>query len=291
MTRLTPEGTKLVADMAARHGVSTDAIETLLFAVANGHGTQAQFNHYELGGMGQWSLGGMTMIGDMFNNGLKARVDAMASELSHAIAGAQVFAPRPSMTSSQSQSQSGGTSLFVSGSGFGQPTWPEDLGMPSSTGAQNSMRYGVFPATRRLAIEIGGVLEVYDTGDHQISGVSQQQSGDQSLTFVSQNGLVRVADLPKVRRTETPATAVEPTSETLPTEPAPAAPQVAPAVQQDPEKVEPPQSVSTPPARPVPTDSADAIISLIQKLADLRTSGILTDTEFEAKKSELLSRL
>ncbi len=32
--------------------------------------------------MGQWSQGGMIMIGDMFNNALKYRVDALCSELS-----------------------------------------------------------------------------------------------------------------------------------------------------------------------------------------------------------------
>jgi hypothetical protein len=55
----------------------------------------------------------------------------------------------------------------------------------------------VFP--RRLVIDDGEYVEVYDTGNHQIFGVAQAQSGDQTLTFTSQNGLVRVSDLPKVR--------------------------------------------------------------------------------------------
>ena len=42
--------------------------------------------------------------------------------------------------------------------------------MPSSTGAQNKIRYAYFPATRRLAIEIKGHVTIYDTLDHQISG-------------------------------------------------------------------------------------------------------------------------
>ena len=68
---LTPEGRRLVEDVAQRHGVSADAVLTLLQAVAAGHGTSAQFSHPELGGMGQWSQGGMIMVGDMFNNALK----------------------------------------------------------------------------------------------------------------------------------------------------------------------------------------------------------------------------
>ena len=64
----------------------------------------------------------------------------------------------------------------------------------------------LLPAARRLAINLGGKVTVYDTLDHQIGGVSQQQSGDASFTFVSQRGLVRLADLPVVSaRTGTPA--------------------------------------------------------------------------------------
>ena len=46
-----------------------------------GHGTMAQFNHPELGGMGQWTQSGMTMVGTLFDHGLKARVDALCTEL------------------------------------------------------------------------------------------------------------------------------------------------------------------------------------------------------------------
>jgi hypothetical protein len=45
----------------------------------------------------------------------------------------------------------------------------------------------------------GGHVEFYDTGNHLIFGVAQAQSADQTLTFTSQDGLVRVKDLPKVR--------------------------------------------------------------------------------------------
>jgi hypothetical protein len=36
MIRLTAEGTRIIAEIAARQGVSQDAAETLLVAVANG---------------------------------------------------------------------------------------------------------------------------------------------------------------------------------------------------------------------------------------------------------------
>ena len=57
------------------------------------------------------------------------------------------------------------------------------------------MRYAFFPDARRLVIDDDGKRTVYDTGDHRISGVSQQQGGSQSLTFSSQSGAVRLEDL------------------------------------------------------------------------------------------------
>ena len=197
MQNLSPEGLRIAAEVAKRHGVSLDAVVELLGALAEGNGRQAQFNHPDLGGMGQWSQGGMIMVGDMFNQGLKHRVDALCNEL------AGLLNSQPSLSAvarqAQSQSQSGGgVSLFVAGSGSAGQWWPAELGSPASTGAQNDLRYAFFPDARRLAIQQGGRVRVYDTGEHRLSGFSQQQGGDQSLTFMSQFGLVRVADLPLV---------------------------------------------------------------------------------------------
>lgn len=299
MSRLTPEGSKIAAEIAQRHGVSSGAVETLLVALANGHGTQAQFDHPDLGGMGQWSRGGMTMVGDMFNNALKAKVDALCAELSQVLSENQVFAAAERPASSQSQYQGSGTSFFVAGSGFGGNWWPAELGAPSSTGAQNDMRYAVFPQTRRLAIQVAGNVEIFDTADHRITGVSQQQSGDQSLTFVSQNGLVKVADLTRIPASpgrqpdavkqpgsspETPAAEEQPAD--ISPSPASASARPSPATQDT--------ASSAKSAEPQPSSSStssEEIISLIRKLAELRESGILTDAEFEAKKAELLARL
>ena len=73
--------------------------------------------HPDLGGMGQWSQGGMVMVGDMFNNALKARVDALCAELAGLLRAAGLFSPAVASRQSQSQShgQPGGVgvSLFV----------------------------------------------------------------------------------------------------------------------------------------------------------------------------------
>ena len=173
-----------IADIAQRHGFSPEAARIVAEALRRGGGRMAQFSHPELGGMGQWSAGGMVMIGDMFNNALKARVDALCRDLA--------AAPGPVPAASEQQSGS------EQQSEQGRDWWPNGLGMASATGAQNDMRYACFPEQRRLAIMRDGRVQVYDTGDHRIGGFSQQQSGTQSLTFTSQNGLVRLEDLKEV---------------------------------------------------------------------------------------------
>lgn len=292
MQNFSAEGRRVIEDVARRHNVSTDAVATLLLALAAGHGTQAQFNHPDLGGMGQWSQGGMIMVGDMFNSGLKYRVDALCQELANVLRNDPSLAAAPSSWQSQSQggggyqsqssgdvpSQGDGTSLFVRGASSAN-WWPSELGQPSSSGAQNNMRYALFPQTRRLAIDVGGTVTVYDTGDHSIGGFSQQQGGDQSLTFTSQHGLVRVASLAVVSPASA-STAAAPATSVTPQQPAAGIlPAAAPSLE---------APVAAPTSAPA---SNDDVFAKIERLADLRAKGILTDEEFAAKKSELLGRL
>lgn len=77
----------------------------------------------------------------------------------------------------------------------GEKWWPKELGEPSTSGSQNEMRYAFFPGKRRLLVEQGGKLTTYDSGDHRITGVSQQNSQTQSLAFADQNGSVMLDDL------------------------------------------------------------------------------------------------
>jgi hypothetical protein len=272
MPKLTHDGLRMVAEIASRHGVSREAAFALLDSLALSNGTQAQFNHPDLGGMGQWSRGGMIMIGDMFNQGLKHRVDELCNEL------AALEREQPSIHADagrgQSQSQGGRASLFVQGSDSPNRWWPPELGEPASVGSQNDMRYAFFPATRRIAIQQGGRLRVYDSGEHRLSGFSQQQGGDQSLTFTSQFGVVRLADLPEASEGETSR------------EPAAAAPAPSPI----------PQARAAAPATPAAGTSAASlpaseILKIIESLAGLREKNIITEEEFAAKKAELLSRL
>ena len=82
---------------------------TLLQALLNSKGTMAQFDHRELGGAGQWMPSGMTMVGDMFNQGLKAKVDGLCSELSQILATQPVPPLGTSRLGTSEQFQKGGT--------------------------------------------------------------------------------------------------------------------------------------------------------------------------------------
>ena len=76
--------------------------------------------------------------------------------------------------------------------------WPKELGEnPNSAGGQNETRYAFFGDQKRLAVDTGdGKVQVYDTGDHRISGVQQHQSGSgRKVTFTSQHGEVDLATL------------------------------------------------------------------------------------------------
>jgi hypothetical protein len=288
MQQLTPEGQQTVDGIARRYGFSTDAVLTMLQAVMNGNGSMAQFSHPEFGGSGQWMSGGMTMIGDMFNSGLKNSVANLAQELANLVAGQPGLLHSGSFQSQsqggQSQggqaqyqggqyqggqvSSAGDASLFVLGSGGGNQWWPADLGVPNATGSQNNVRYAYFASARRLVIDLNGQVTVYDTLDHQIGGVSQQQSVGGSITFTSQYGTVSVTDLPVISVNGNPHAA-----------PAPVHPQGH----------GPSQAPGTG-ARQVSPREAD-IFNAIERLADLRGRGILSDEEFAAKKAELLGRL
>jgi hypothetical protein len=300
----TKDGLRTIGDIARRHGFSDDAGLAMAGAIAAGQGAMAQFGHPDLGGMGQWSQGGMLMIGDMFNNGLKSRVSALADDLAGAWRRGDI-STQPVVRDEDGRA-----------SGFGSfaPWWPSEFGSPSSSGAQNGQRYAVFPDARRLAIERDGRLTVYDTGDHRIGGVSQQQGPSWSLTFSSDHGTVDAEDLREVRSDVSEPGASPSEAESV----------EAPAGRGDAGARSAASSHNAPPSAPargetvfnampydvssVHVEASDPHASdrraagapaadrrdpleLIRKLAELRDAGVLTDQEFSAKKTELLARL
>ncbi len=279
MQGLTDETRRVMGDLARQYGISEDAVLAMLMAIKRGHGSMAQFNIGELGGNGQWMQGGMTMVGDMFNYGLKNTVDGLCNTLSQALATGRIDLPGET--------------------GAGRSWWPQWLGSPSSTGAQNDSAYAVFPAHRRLAIKDTGGVVLYDTADHFISGVGQQQGSNTALTFSSQYGSFAVSSLHRVDQTVPQSAPLDPDPVVPPAYAAPAVAEQALAAPAFPLPLAAaPQPVSVQPVSPsspaapvaVGADSSQ-IIGLIEKLASLREAGILTEEEFAAKKTELLARL
>ncbi|MGO2356393.1 MAG: SHOCT domain-containing protein [Marinomonas foliarum] len=259
MQNLTQDGQNLVNSLSRRYNLSFDAVVHMLIAVNNGNGSMAQFNCPELGGGGQWMRGGMTMVGDMFNYGLKSTVDNLCNELANGLANMQVFMPLPKGSKSSNQ------------------WWPGDLGQPFSSGAQNSTRYAIFP--NRLAVEVNGNVTVYDTLDNNIGGISQQQGGNSSLTFSSQYGTIAVNTLPIVSGagSANSNTNNQASQNNFVAPPAQMAYTTTPEVQT-------PQNLSN-------TASVDEVIQLIEKLAKLRDMGAISDNEYNSKKTDLLNRI
>ncbi|ESY27948.1 hypothetical protein X749_19925 [Mesorhizobium sp. LNJC391B00] len=184
----TQKEAELIARLARQHGVTDGAVMAVLEALRRGGGTMAQFSHVDFGGMSQWSSG-MTMVGDMFDDSLKAKLNTIAAELS------------AYLRDHPAKPQRDDTSYRSAAMAHAGSWWPEEFGSPSAAGSQNNMRYAAFPEQSRLVIDDHGKMEIYDTGDHRISGVSQSQSTDFTLTFVSQHGVVRVSDLKRVSAT------------------------------------------------------------------------------------------
>jgi hypothetical protein len=141
-------------------------------------------------------------------------------------------------------------------SGSAEPWWPRELGSPGASGAQNDLRYAVFPAARRLAVERNGRVSVHDTGDLQISGCSQA-SGEAGVRVTTSSGTVSLASLPELPAARTAAEPVAP-------------PQAWPSAQE--------------------SEHSD-VLDALARLGELKEKGILTEEEFAAKKAELLRRL
>jgi hypothetical protein len=161
--------------------------------------------------------------------------------------------------------------------------WPGDLGSPSSSGGQNDSSYAYFPGPRRLAINRNGQVTIYDTLDHQIGGVQQQQGGPSgSLSFSSQFGTFTVESLPIVSGA---APFVGGSQPNFSSSSGGSMPQPAPPPPVNNYAPIPPDSSAT-----GPTSSSD-VLGAIERLGQLAARGILTDEEFKAKKAELLSRL
>ena len=290
MPQLTIEGQRVVNQLSQSSGFSPDAVTHMLVAVMNGNGSMAQFGHPEFGGGGQWMRGGMVMVGDMFNSNLKGRVDSLCNEIANFLSREPWLFQTGSF---QSQSQSGGGEQHqAAGGAMGQSSlfvpdprlkwWPAELGTPSATGSQNNLKYAYFAGARRLAVDSGGDVWVYDTLDHQIGGFSQQQGLGSSILFSSQYGTVNLSSLPAISRNGQPVSPPQPAASFAP---APAFSAHAAPASDSPGPAAPAASA------PYSLPPDGNIFAAIERLGELKTKGLITEEEFATKKAELLTRL
>jgi hypothetical protein len=172
-----------LAGIARQHGFARSAVHAMWESLRRGQGHMAHFDHAEFGGSGQWLRGGMIVVGDIFNDALALRVGALCDELSQLLATHPEWAAEPPRRLSVHW-------------------WPAGLSTPASSGAQNGIRYAWFPEQRRLAVERDGEVTLYDTDDHRIGGVAQQQGGAGPLCFSSQHGPIDLATLRRVENSD-----------------------------------------------------------------------------------------
>jgi len=129
-------------------------------------------------------------------------------------------------------------------------------------------------------------VTLYDTLDHQIGGVQQQQGGaDGSLSFSSQFGTFTVDSLPRASGSAGPSQHTG-SGQTF-------GPGQQQSYSQSQQQNFAPASnnANFTPAPPVANTSQAEIFSSLERLAQLHQSGILSEDEFKTKKAELLSRL
>jgi hypothetical protein len=120
---------ELVDRIAKRHSVSPAAVQVVLAARRSGGGRMAQFSHADFGGMSQWSPG-MSMVGDMFNTQLKAKLDALCTDI----------AAHLDLSEAAGGRRTAGDEVSSRSAALSSDWWPAGLGRPGSVGAQNDLR-------------------------------------------------------------------------------------------------------------------------------------------------------
>lgn len=166
---------KTITAVAQEFMVQESTVRQLLAGLQRNGGRQVQFNIAELGGMGQWQAGGMIMVGDMFNNELKAKVDKLC----------RVLIEMPTDTENDT---------FV-------PIQPSvgSKRFASIKGSQNGISYAYYQAEDILEITDNNGIKKYDTKGFLLTGVQQSQSNDsRKLSFSHADGSVEVEDLKEV---------------------------------------------------------------------------------------------
>lgn len=166
-----------IHDIAAKYQITEATVRTLLEGLQTTNGFQVQFNSAELGGMGQWQSG-MVMIGDMFNDGLKAKVAALCAELASFVREHQATQPE------ESEKKDATVAAPIK-------TIPATF-----SGSQNGTKYAYYAPQNVLQLEEDGTVSRYSTEGLTLWGVQQSQDGTgKKLKFTHAGGTITVDDL------------------------------------------------------------------------------------------------
>ncbi|MCU0450961.1 MAG: hypothetical protein MUC97_14175 [Bernardetiaceae bacterium] len=122
--------------LADQYGFSLGAITMLWTGLQASQGRQVQFNHPELGGLGQWQPG-QTMIGDLFNGPLKVRVEQVCAALAQQV---RQLPPPPLLDNFMAL--------------YGEPRF---------SGLQNGLKYAYFPQHQLLVVQQGERVRKFNT--------------------------------------------------------------------------------------------------------------------------------
>ena len=213
------------------------------------------------------------MLGDMFNHGLKSRVDALCARTSQESSPINRDCCNRAASNRKARAEADNKTKPPAHR-WGIQTYLSPI--PKRTGGQPTWAYLVQRATRtmcdtptsrnsrRLAVKTGGQVWVYDTLNHQIGGFSQQQGSGSSITFSSQFGTVDLCSLPVLSRHGQPVQASSP----------PGSPHVS-------------SPITSAGNAPIGGD----VFASLERLGELRDKGIVSEEEFNNKKADLLSRV
>jgi hypothetical protein len=72
---------------------------------------------------------------------------------------------------------------------------PPNLRRPSTSGARGTLKFAFFADKRRLLVESGEMLLLFDCGAHQIRDVEELFGQEPGLAFTSQDGRHLIGEL------------------------------------------------------------------------------------------------
>ncbi len=174
---------KKLAEVGQKYGFSLDAMQALGAALLQGGLKRARFNHPELGGIGLWSYGEVT-IGDMSDEDTRVRIWQATDALLPALE--KVHVPEDVRRATQDQT------LIM-------PWWGDiKLGTPAVQGVLETLTYGYFLECHRAIVRKGEDITHYNAAGLAVTdiGVIYGERGVPIVALKLVDGMIPVNELP-----------------------------------------------------------------------------------------------